>query len=165
MTSRMRFSRSVFGSAVLGAALMVSGTVLHAQSAPFAGMAGVWSGAGTIELDGGAKERIRCRATYSVSREGDGLNQSLTCASDSYKFELKSDVVAKNGSLSGSWTEISRNVSGSLEGRASNGLFNVVVTAPAFTANLSMRTNGNKQSVTISSESQFKGASISLTRS
>ena len=32
-----------------------------------------------------------------MSGDGSGLNQNLVCASDSYKFELKSDVLAKNG--------------------------------------------------------------------
>jgi hypothetical protein len=164
MTSGMSVSRALIRTAVLGAAVLLSGSAGHAQSAPFAGMAGVWSGGGTITLDSGASERIRCRATYAVSRDGDGLNQTLVCASDSYKFNLKSDVIAKNGSLSGTWSETSRNVTGSLEGHAGGGQFNVVVSAPAFTANLSLKTSGNKQTVSISAEGQIKGASISLSR-
>jgi hypothetical protein len=165
MTSRMRFSPTLARTAVVCTAMMLAGSVGHAQSAPFAGMAGVWSGTGSITLDSGANERIRCRATYAVSSEGSGLNQRLVCASDSYKFDLRSDVVAKNGSLSGTWSETSRNVTGSLEGRAGAGQFNVVVSAPAFTANLSMKTNGNKQTVSITSQSQIKSASIALSRS
>jgi hypothetical protein len=164
MTSGMSASRAMLRTVVLGAAVVFSASAASAQSAPFAGMAGVWSGGGTITLDSGASERIRCRATYSVSRDGDGLNQSLVCASDSYKFDLKSDVIAKDGSLSGTWSEASRNVTGSLEGHAGAGQFNVVVSAPAFTANLTLKTSGNKQSVTISAQSQIKGASISLSR-
>ena len=38
----------------------------HAQSSAFAGMAGTWSGGGTVTLDDGSSERIRCRATYKV---------------------------------------------------------------------------------------------------
>jgi hypothetical protein len=164
MTPRLRFSRALVGTAILVAATLLPGSASYAQSAPFAGMAGVWSGSGTITLDSGASERIRCRATYAVSGDGNGLNQSLVCASDSYKFDLKSDVIAKNGSLSGTWSEASRNVTGSLDGRAGAGQFNVVVSAPAFTANLSMTTRGNKQTVSITSQSQIKSASISLSR-
>ena len=58
-------------------------------------MAGVWSGGGTVTLDDGSTERIRCRATYAVGDGGNGLNQSLTCASDSYKFDLTSNVIAE----------------------------------------------------------------------
>jgi len=145
---------------------MLPGAAANAQAGPFAGMAGVWSGNGTITLEDGSNERIRCRATYAVSREGDGLNQSLVCASDSYKFELRSDVTAgSNGALSGTWREVSRNVGGELEGRASAGHFSVVVSAPAFTANVSLTTRGNKQAVSITSQSQIRNATISLSRS
>jgi hypothetical protein len=150
---------------LIGAALGLSAAAAFAQSAPFAGMAGVWSGSGTISLEGGAKERIRCKATYAVSSEGNGLNQALLCASDSYKFELKSDVIAKSGALSGNWAETTRNVGGSLQGRAGNGQFDVTVSAPAFTAKLVMTTNGNKQNVAITSDGSFKGANIALNRS
>jgi hypothetical protein len=128
-------------------------------------MAGAWSGGGTVTLDDGSTERIRCRATYAVGGGGNGLNQSLTCASDSYRFNLSSNVVASGGSLSGTWSESSRGVSGSLEGRGSNGNFQVVASAPGFNANISLRTTGNKQSVVIRAESQFRSASISLSRS
>ena len=156
---------SAVRSCVVGGTFLLSVAAAHAQSGPFTGMAGVWSGSGTIALEGGATERIRCRATYAVSGDGSGLNQSLTCASDSYKFDLKSDVTARGNALTGQWSESSRGVGGTLSGRAGNGQFNVTVTAPAFTANLVLVTNGSKQSVTISSEGQFKGAKIAMTRS
>jgi hypothetical protein len=159
----LKVLRSRIVAAGLGA-LLFSGSAAFAVSGPFAEMAGVWSGSGTIALDSGASERIRCRATYAVSGDGTGLNQNLVCASDSYKFELKSDVLAKDGVLSGTWSEITRNVGGSLEGRAANGQFDVVVSAAAFKAKLSVTTNGNKQAVSISSEGAIKGASISLSR-
>src|SRR4051812_49382092 len=138
----------------------------HAQSGgPFAGMAGVWSGGGTVTLDDGSSERIRCRATYAVGNGGNGLNQSLTCASDSYRFNLSSNVVARGGSLSGTWSESSRNISGEIQGSGGNGNFQVTASAPGVNANLSIHTAGNKQSVTTRSDSAFRGASISLNRS
>jgi len=157
--------RSAILAAVAGAGLLLFSPASHAQSGPFAGMAGVWAGSGTITLDDGSTERIRCRATYAVGNGGNGLNQSLTCASDSYRFNLSSNVIARGGALSGTWNESSRNISGALEGRSGNGAFQVVASAPGFNANISLHTTGNKQSVTIRSEGQFRGASISLTRS
>jgi hypothetical protein len=73
-------------------------------------------------------------------------------------------VVAQGSALSGTWSESSRGISGNLEGRGSNGNFQVVASAPGFTANLSLTTRGNRQSVVIRAESQFRGASISLSR-
>ena len=80
--------RLIFAAVALFVA-SVSGSASYAQSGPFAGMAGNWSGGGTVTLDDGSSERIRCRATYAVGAGGTGLNQSLTCASDSYKFESR----------------------------------------------------------------------------
>jgi hypothetical protein len=149
---------------MLGAALAFS-SASYAQSGPFAGLAGVWSGGGTVTLDDGSTERIRCRATYAVGNGGNGLNQSLTCASDSYRFNLSANVLARGGSLSGTWNESSRGISGRLEGRGAEGNFQVIASAPGFSANISLRTTGNKQSVVIRAESTFRGASISLSRS
>jgi hypothetical protein len=136
----------------------------YAQSGAFTGLAGVWSGTGTVTLDDGSTERIRCRATYAVATDGMGLNQTLLCASDGYKFNLSSSVTSDNGSLSGTWNESSKNVSGILAGRGTNGSFEVVARSPGFTANISLTTHGNKQSVLIKAESQFKTASITLSR-
>lgn len=127
-------------------------------------MAGVWSGGGTVTLDDGSTERIRCRATYAVGEAGNGLEQTLTCASDSYKFNLSSNLTARGNAVSGTWSEASRNINGTIEGRSSGGVFQVVANAPGFTANLTLTTRGNRQSVVIRAESQFRGASISLSR-
>jgi hypothetical protein len=161
----LMFSRRLIFAVVTLLAVSVSGSASYAQSGPFAGMAGVWSGGGTVALDDGSTERIRCRATYAVSSDGTGLNQTLVCASDSYKFDLKTNVVAERGVLSGSWSESSRGINGSLEGHASGGSFQVIATAPGFTADITLTTRGNRQSVVIKPESQFKGATIALTRS
>ncbi|MET0221792.1 MAG: hypothetical protein ABW213_14140, partial [Tardiphaga sp.] len=152
MTPLSFSSRSLIRAAALAAVVGFSTAAAYAQSAPFAGMAGVWSGTGTISLEDGSKERIRCKATYAVSPDGNGLNQGLLCASDSYKFELKSDVKSAGGELSGSWAETTRGVTGSLEGRASGGKFNVNVSSPAFNARLTRTTSGNKQNVSIASD-------------
>jgi hypothetical protein len=143
----------------------ISGSASFAQSGPFAGMAGTWSGGGTVTLDDGSTERIRCRASYAVGSGGNGLNQSLTCASDSYRFNLSSNVVAQGSALSGTWSEATRGVNGTLEGRGGGGNFQVVANAPGFTANISLTTRGNRQSVVIRSDSSFRAASISLSRS
>jgi hypothetical protein len=143
----------------------VSGSASYAQSGPFAGMAGNWTGGGTVALEDGATERIRCRASYAVGAGGNGLNLSLVCASDSYRFDLRANVIAERGALSGNWSESSRGINGTLEGRGANGNFQVVASAAGFTSSISLTTRGNRQSVVIRAESQFRGANISLARS
>src|SRR5713226_7192115 len=82
----------------------------RADSGPFTGLAGNWSGAGTITLGTGGRESIRCRAQYSVGGDGTSMQQSLRCASDSYRFDLSSDVTSSlGGVITGSWSESSRN--------------------------------------------------------
>ena len=88
----------------------------------------------------------------------------LRCASASYNFDLASDVEYRGGAVSGQWTEASRNASGTLEGRAAGDHIEVAANGQSFSANLSMTTRGNKQTVSITSQSQIKSASISLSR-
>jgi len=129
---------------------MASASASYAQSGPFAGLAGTWSGGGTVTLDDGSRERIRCRASYHVA--GPQMNMSLTCASDAYKFNLAANVVDEGGQVSGSWSESSRNVSGVLQGRGGGGNFQVVASTAGFNSNISLRTVGNKQTVTMRAE-------------
>lgn len=153
--------RLLMAAAVLFAASLWA-SPSHAQSGPFAGLAGTWNGGGVVTLDDGSKERIRCRATYAPA--GATMTMTLTCASDAYKFALTANVENRGGALAGSWSEASRNISGSLEGRGGGGTFEVVASAAGFNANISLRTAGNKQSISMRADSQFRGAAISLTR-
>ena len=156
------FSRLIFAVTLFVAT--VSGSESYAQSGPFAGMAGVWAGGGTVTLDDGSSERIRCRATYAVGAGGAGLNMSLLCASDSYRFDLTGNLISDRGVLSGTWGESSRGINGTLQGRGANGNFQLAANAGGFNANLSLTTRGNRQSVNITAQSGFRGASIALSR-
>ena len=164
-----RFGSSLFGQAVraagVGAALMLSVTAGHAQSGPFAGFNGAWSGNGTVALSDGTTERIRCKADYKVDGSGMALKQSLRCASDSYKFILSSNVTSQGDRISGNWSEASRNIFGNLQGTAGGGQIDVFVEASGFAANLTLRTNGNKQTVQISSKGDIRGVNITMVKS
>jgi hypothetical protein len=161
--------KSFFGrrmvALVFFAALALGGAESRAQGSPFTGLAGTWSGTGTIALSNGTNERIRCRATYVVAPSGEGLQSSLRCASDSYRFELGSDVVHKAGVISGTWNEATRNVGGSLNGRVAGGQIVVRVDAPGFSADLTLVTKGNQQQVSIRSQStELTGVNITLAK-
>jgi hypothetical protein len=146
------------------AALLLSVSAGYAQSRRFAGFDGAWSGNGTISLSDGSRERIRCRASYKVDGTGLGLRQTLRCASDSYKFDLSSDVTSQGERISGNWSEASRNIVGNLQGTAGGGKIEVLVEAPGFTASLLMRTNGSKQTIQISSKGDIRGVSIIMVK-
>lgn len=154
----------VIKAAGVTAALLLSVSAGHAQSRPFVGLDGAWSGNGTISLSDGSSERIRCRANYKVDGSGLGLKQNLRCASDSYKFDLSSDVTSQGDRISGNWTEASRNIMGNLQGTAGGGKMEVLVEAPGFSANLLLRTSGNKQTVQISSKGDIRGVTITMVK-
>jgi hypothetical protein len=116
---------------------------------PFSSMAGYWAGSGIISMQSGSRERIRCRATYAVGQDGTALSQSLLCASDSYKFDVNSDVSEDGGVMTGNWTETTRNATGSVSGRVEGPVIEAVVTGLGFTANLSLVTRARTQAVTI----------------
>ncbi|HLL26097.1 MAG TPA: hypothetical protein VKT73_00395 [Xanthobacteraceae bacterium] len=159
-------SRALARCGALCAAWVLFASASYADTGPFKGLGGEWSGGGSVSLGNGGKERINCRATYEASSDGNNLQQRLRCASDSYKFELSSNVIYVAGQVSGTWTEASRNMSGVISGRASGSQFEVIVTSPSFSANLSLTTHGNQQSIVISAPpgGQLVGASINMTR-
>ena len=163
------FGSSLFRQAIkaagVGAVLMLSMTASNAQTGPFAGFNGAWSGNGTVALSDGTTERIRCKADYKVDGSGLGLKQTLRCASDSYKFHLTSDVTSQGDRISGSWNEASRNVFGNLQGTAGGGQIEVFVEANGFAANLTLRTTGNKQTVQINSKGEIRGVNITMVKS
>jgi hypothetical protein len=163
------FGSGLFGQAIkaagVGAALMLSVSAGQAQSSgPFAGFDGSWGGNGTVTLSDGSVERIRCKADYKVNGNGLGLKQNLHCASDSYKFDLSSDVTSNGDRISGNWSERSRNIFGNLQGTAGGGQIEVFVEAAGFAANLTLKTTGTKQTVQISSKGEIRGVAITMSK-
>lgn len=156
-------TRRLIFAAVAFLLTSIAASTSYAQSSgPYAGMAGKWAGSGTVTLDDGSNERIRCRATYDVG--GIRMEMSLICASDAYKFNLTASVVDQDGNIVGSWSETSRGITGSLQGRGGGGNFQITAMTVGFNANIALKTTGNKQSVTIRADSQFKAANIALTK-
>src|ERR1700694_667154 len=151
--------------AIFVVALLHSSVPSHAQQGPFAGLIGSWSGAGFIKLAAGQRERLRCRANYNVGENATRLVQSLRCASDSYRFDVNSNIVSEGGALTGSWSETSRNVSGSVSGRVNGGQSQARNDGAEFSANLVVNTRGDRQSVTIQSAGhEVTEVSVTLTR-
>jgi hypothetical protein len=131
----------------------------------FSYLGGSWSGSGTIALSSGSRERISCRASYSPGGGGTTLRLALRCASDSFKFDLRSDLSAPGGSVSGTWSEVTRNVSGTVTGGGTPEQIIVTARSPTFSAFLTVNTNGNRQNVVITSPgSEMNEVSITLAR-
>ena len=143
--------RTIVGAASLsllaGLALSPS-SALASSAGPFANFVGSWGGVGQVAGVNGGVEKIRCRATYSTPAD-EQLSQSLVCASDSYRIQIHSFVVADGRAVEGHWEEATRQVTGHLAGTIAGGRFEGAVSGAAFTANLSLNTAGRKQTFVI----------------
>ena len=136
-----------------------------AADGPLGHFAGNWSGSGKITVQNGSSERIRCRSSNGSNASGHALSMSLRCASDSYKFELASDINSDGGNISGSWNETTRGVMGSLSGKATASTIQATANAVGFSASLAIRASGNSLSVSIRSPgSEISEVSISMTK-
>ena len=142
---------SHWGPAAVALALLLSPAAIPAQAAPgtFAALAGNWSGSGTVQMANGGNESMRCRANYAVGSAGDKVRLSIRCASDSYRIDLASNVASNGSAISGQWSEASQNASGTLSGKADGNRITAVARGDTFSANLSVTTQGNRQTVAI----------------
>ncbi len=149
----------------LFAALSLAGCPAFAAVSPFRAMAGTWSGGGTLSMANGEQQRLRCRASYAVAGRGDELSLNLRCASDSYNFDLTSNVEYRGGAISGQWSEATRNAAGTIEGRAAGDHIEAAARGNNFSASLSLTTRGNRQTVSIRPEgTDVRAVSLALDR-
>jgi hypothetical protein len=145
-------------------AVMMTATAALAAG-PFERLAGSWSGNGTIAMNDGHNERIRCRAVYEVVPSGIILHQNLRCASDSYKFEVRSSIQADGSSLTGTWSELTRQVTGNVSGTIQGDQISTSVSGTGFSASLNLTTRGNSQAVSIApSGTDIRSVQIDLKR-
>lgn len=145
----------------LAIAVSLAGSQSDALAAgPFEKFVGSWSGNGQIVGTNGHRESIRCRAEYTEAKDGSALNQAIVCASESFKLDIHSYVEVSGESVQGYWKEAARDVSGHVSGRILGGRFEGEFSAPAFTAAISLTSNGRTQAVRI----QPQGGDISDVR-
>jgi hypothetical protein len=87
-------------------ALALTVTLAASESAavtsnPFRNFIGQWSGKGQVIGSDGHRESMRCRAEYSGAKDGAAVNLAIVCASESFKFDIRSHVEASGESVQG----------------------------------------------------------------
>lgn len=145
----MKQAGSAIATIALALSVLTGAGAMPASAGPFSELAGSWAGAGTLTRKGTGNERLRCQARYDVSNAGEQMNLRITCASDTFKFDLTGYIINSGGSLSGQWSEPNYNSAGSLTGRVSDGKINAHVVGNTFSAIITVSTQGNRQTVTI----------------
>ena len=166
----MGADKGIFGfrrlaAALPTAALLATAAMTPAVAAgPFTNFAGEWSGNGDIAMTDGSREKIRCKASYSVGPSGDALNINVNCASDSYRVNIISNVVAQGSSFSGTWRETTRQVQGDVTGRVpAPGEYQASLEGTGFGIALSATSNGKLQSINIVAQgTDVQNVNISL---
>jgi hypothetical protein len=132
-----------------GVSLLLAAGLGSASEGPFSDLAGSWSGAGTLTKKSSGNERLRCQTRYDVGNSGEKVDFRITCASDSFKFDLSGYIVNNDGAISGQWSEPNYNSSGSLDGRVNSGKISARAVGNTFSALLVVATHGSRQTVTI----------------
>jgi hypothetical protein len=161
----LKLSANCLKAALFASTILLISAQAQAEpgsAGPFLGLSGHWSGAGTVTMTNGVTERLRCKVAYAVNATGKIVEQTLRCASDSYRVEISSNVISEGGSLSGSWAEATRGVSGNISGHASGAEIVANVAGAGFTARLDVRTHGDKQSVTIRAQGGTDVSAVSI---
>ena len=161
----MNRSSGVF-RVLLGAGIIAASASSAFAEGPFSAFEGNWTGTGTVSVTNGSKERLRCRAHYNVGGGGSTMTQNLTCASDSYKFNVVSNVKSDGSSIDGDWTETSRNASGHITGKITPTQISAFVRGLGFTASIGIAARSGRQSVTMSpTGTDISNVSVTMSKS
>jgi hypothetical protein len=116
---------------VLAAPAPITTPAEAGSSSPFTALAGRWVGEGRFGLKDSPPESVKCRATAGGT------------------IEVISAIQHAAGVLSGSWSETTHNIAGSLEGQVTPTGFRIVVKGSDLAANMDVLVKSDRQLVEI----------------
>jgi len=133
-------------SVLLGAVCLV----LISSSPSHAGptldeLAGTWMGVGSMKPKDGAREKVRCKVAYNVTKPGRSLSLDLRCASDAYKMVLSANIDQDGTELSGNWFEHEYRQGGKVVGINKDGLIEARIEGNTVAALVTIQTKANHQ--------------------
>ncbi len=132
---------------------------------PFAGLTGTWRGSAQVKLASGSSETLKCQAYYTPKEGGNELGIAIRCASAGNKIELRAQITADAGKVSGTWEERTYNVAGDVTGQAVDGRLTLAINGGAFQGSMAVRTTGANQTVNIKTEGvALQAVNINLSR-
>jgi len=151
--------------AAAGIVMISASAVTPAAAAgPFDSLNGSWSGAGSIKLDDGRTEGLKCKAYYSP-RGGASMGLALRCASASNKIDLRATLNSNGSRIAGSWEERTFNVNGSASGQASGNAIKLAIDAGVLSGSMNVITNGKSQTISVRTDGTgLRGVNINLSR-
>lgn len=155
--------------AILSAAALAlaAGTVPAASNAgTFNALHGAWTGSGSVRLENGSTERIRCRGYYTARSGGSALGMAINCSNASnFKIHMRANLSSSGGRISGSWEEREFNQTGSVSGRQAGNGFNLTFSG-AISGSMAVTLSGSRQTVSISTGGPgFTGVNMQFSKS
>ncbi len=138
------------------AAICFGGLVTSPQGASanltdtVSGLAGRWSGQGTVKPATGPAERFNCVVTYIPQGSSTRLRQNLRCNSANYKLDAATHLELRGGKVVGRWQDnIYTGLNGTVSGTVKGGGFDIVLSGKFFTAKMTVVGSGCQQSVRV----------------
>lgn len=147
---------AAFGLFLLAAHTMAPRAAPVEPASPLEKLVGRWVGEGFLGVKDGKSESVKCRVTYIPAESSHQLKQTVRCASAGGSIEVQSHIVHSAGAISGSWSELTRNMRGDLSGKVTPRGFQVMVTGTDLSANMNVVINGPRQIIEI----QFNNSSL-----
>ncbi|MEY9184111.1 hypothetical protein ABIG06_005702 [Bradyrhizobium sp. USDA 326] len=140
----LKFSAAHMG---IGVACLVLAGISPLRAEPvFDGLAGAWSGVGTMKPSDGPREKVRCKVAYDVTRPGRSLTLNLRCASDAYKMVLSANIEQSGTELSGNWFESEYRQGGKVYCTNKDSLIEARIEGNTVAALVTIQTRSNRQS-------------------
>jgi hypothetical protein len=153
-------------SAVLAAALALAAVAAPslANDTPFASLDGAWSGSGSVRLDNGKTERLKCKGYYNA-KGGATLGMAINCGNASFKINMRANLRSAGGAITGTWEEREFNQAGDVSGNTTSSGFSLKFSG-ALSGSMSVETTGTNQTVSISTGGPgFTGVKLQFAKS
>lgn len=127
----------------------------------FSALDGAWSGSGSVKLENGKTERLKCKGYYNA-KTGNSLGMAINCGNASFKINMRAALKSAGGAISGTWEEREFNQTGDVNGKQTANGFSLKFTG-AISGSMNVTMTGARQSVSISTGGPgFTGVNLSF---
>lgn len=139
-------------------------TPASALEGTFSALDGAWNGSGTVRLDSGKSERLRCKGYYNA-KSSNSLGMAINCSNASFKINMRANLKSSGNSISGTWEEREFNQTGNVSGRQTGNGFSLKFSG-AISGSMNVSMTGSRQTVSISTGGPgFTGVNLQFAKS
>ncbi|MCC7251333.1 hypothetical protein [Hyphomicrobium sp.] len=130
----------------------------------FSALDGAWAGSGSVRLENGKTERLKCRGYYNA-KQGNSLGMAINCGNASFKINMRASLRSAGGTITGTWEEREFNQTGNVSGKQTANGFSLRFSG-ALSGSMSVSMTGARQTVSISTGGPgFTGVNLQFAKS